>query len=139
MFPSGALYRGDFKDDLPHGMGILYSGENEIYEGRFEKGKIPTEGRVKIMLRNGTYYEGQYSHHKRNGPGVCLYPNGEKFEGNFANDKRVGRGKMRFPNGSLYQGQFIHDQADGNGQVEDAYNSLFQVVEGVKNDGSDCG
>lgn len=49
MFKSGALYKGDFKDDKPHGMGILYSGKNEIVEGRFEKGTVPN-GKIKIMF-----------------------------------------------------------------------------------------
>ena len=40
MFKSGALYKGDFKDDMPHGNGILYSGKNEIVEAKFEKGMI---------------------------------------------------------------------------------------------------
>jgi len=38
MFKSGALYRGEWRDDKPNGMGILYSGKNEIVEGRFDFG-----------------------------------------------------------------------------------------------------
>jgi len=43
-------------------MGILYSGNNEIVEARFEKGYIPN-GRIKIVMQDGSYYDGQYSHH----------------------------------------------------------------------------
>jgi|DEB0MinimDraft_12_1074336.scaffolds.fasta_scaffold45468_3 hypothetical protein len=49
MFKSGALYRGEFRDDHPSGNGILYSGKNEFLECRFEKGEVPN-GRVKIMF-----------------------------------------------------------------------------------------
>lgn len=66
MFKSGALYKGDFKDDMPHGNGILYSGKNEIVEAKFEKGMIQN-GRIKIMFQDGSYYEGQYLHHRRHG------------------------------------------------------------------------
>lgn len=38
MFKSGALYRGEWRDDKPNGNGILYSGKNEIVEGRFDRG-----------------------------------------------------------------------------------------------------
>ena len=59
---SGALYKGEWRDDKPHGLGILYSGENEIIECRFEKGQIPN-GRIKMMIPDGSYYEGMYSNH----------------------------------------------------------------------------
>lgn len=50
-------------------------------------------------MQDGSYYEGNYIGHQRNGQGLCIYPNGEFFEGQFNNDKRIGRGKMRFLNG----------------------------------------
>ena len=49
MFKSGALYKGDFKEDKPNGNGLLYSGKNEIVEGRFDKGCV-TNGKIKIMF-----------------------------------------------------------------------------------------
>jgi hypothetical protein len=111
---SGALYKGEWRDDKPHGLGILYSGENEIVETRFEKGTIPN-GRIKMMIPDGSYYEGMYSNHVRHGKGTCYYPNGDIYDGEWVADERVGRGKMRFNTGLMYQGQFIKDQADGIG------------------------
>lgn len=87
----------------------MYSGGNEIFDGRFEHGMLPMDSRVKIMLQNGTYYEGAYSNHRRHGLGVCFYPNGDKYEGNFTNDKRIGRAKMKFVSGITFTGQFIND------------------------------
>ena len=80
-FKSGALYKGEWRDDKPHGAGILYSGKNEILDCRFEAGAVPLNGRVKIMLQDGSYYEGGYSNHRRHGQGTCYYSNGEMFEG----------------------------------------------------------
>jgi len=59
----------------------LYSGKNEILDCRFEAGAVPLNGRVKIMLQDGSYYEGGYSNHRRHGQGTCYYSNGEMFEG----------------------------------------------------------
>jgi hypothetical protein len=50
QFKSGALYKGEWRDDKPHGAGILYSGKNEVVECRFEGGGLPLNSRVKIML-----------------------------------------------------------------------------------------
>ena len=44
------------------------------------------------MLQDGSYYEGNYSNHRRhtlpNGVGTCYYPNGEYYEGAWSSDKR---------------------------------------------------
>ena len=44
LFDSGSIYRGEWRDDKPHGMGILYSGNGEIMECRFEKGFVISSG-----------------------------------------------------------------------------------------------
>ena len=36
MLTTKAIYKGEWSDDLPHGNGILYSGDNEFVEGKFE-------------------------------------------------------------------------------------------------------
>lgn len=138
-FKSGALYKGEWRDDKPHGAGILYSGKNEILDCRFEAGAVPLNGRVKIMLQDGSYYEGGYSNHRRHGQGICYYSNGEMFEGQWNNDKRISRGKMRFTNGTFYHGQFILDKADGSGQIEDKDGNFFQAEQGEEADGKDSG
>ena len=67
MFASGALYKGEWRDDVPHGPGILYSGSNEIIECRFDKGQISDRHMMKMLLSDGSYYEGPYSNHRRHG------------------------------------------------------------------------
>lgn len=109
QFKSGALFKGEWRDDKPHGHGILYSGKNEIIECRFEKGAVPNKCKVKIMMADGSYYDGGYENHRRDGQGTCSYPNGELYEGAWEKDKRCGRGKMRFHGGMVYQGRFAED------------------------------
>ena len=115
QFASGALYRGEWRDDVPHGGGILYSGNGEILECRFEHGAVAGSsavgsgftnhaGKIKIMFSDGSYYEGQYRAHGREGFGAQWYPNGDKYDGHWTEDGRVGRGKLFFVNGSHYFG-----------------------------------
>ena len=40
LLRSGAIYKGEWRDDKPHGHGILYSGSGEILETKFDKGNI---------------------------------------------------------------------------------------------------
>jgi len=57
---------------------------------------VPNTKSIKIILADGSYYEGGYSNHQRAGFGFCYYPNGDIYEGPWAKDKRAGRGKMKF-------------------------------------------
>lgn len=126
MLVTGALYKGDWVDDLPHGNGTLYSGEGEIVEGKFENGKVALSNkRIKILFKDGQYFEGSFSNHRRHGFGKVWYPNGDSFEGDWSCDKRVGRGKLRCADGLRYTGQFLDDFADGNCQIEDEKGNVF--------------
>ena len=60
MFASGALYKGEWREDKPNGSGILYSGTNEVIECRFEAGAISDRHSMKMLLSDGSYYEGPY-------------------------------------------------------------------------------
>lgn len=127
---TGALYKGEWRDDQMHGTGILFSGQNEIIECRFDRGQIYNGGRIKMIMPDGCFYEGQYLNHERHGKGSCYYPNGDIYEGEWLNDVRVGRGKMRFNTGQVYQGQFMAGQVDGAGTVEDKYANMFLPEQG---------
>lgn len=128
MFKSGALLRGEWRDDVPHGLCILFSGNNELIEARFDKGAISDRNPVKLLLSDGTYYEGGYMNHRRHGAkGKCHYPNGDTYDGEWEQDKRISKySKLRFKikdesgryTEQLYKGQFIDDRADGTGTIE---------------------
>lgn len=124
-FPSGALYRGDWRNDQCHGSGTLLSVGGEILECRFERGAISgcgdqtSTGRIKILYENGCYYEGQFQKHRRNGHGFCIYPNGDKFEGVWHKGHRSGRSYLTFmgPDGKSkgkFHGDFHGDEIDGS-------------------------
>ena len=50
-----------FKDDLPHGRGVLKSADGTVYEGEFANGR-------------------------RTGYGVLTKPDGTRYQGTFVND-----------------------------------------------------
>jgi hypothetical protein len=74
MFSNGAIYKGEWKDGKPYGLGLLYSFPNEIIECRFDGWKI-FDGQVKILFTNGEYYEGQIKFNMRNNTGTHYYTN----------------------------------------------------------------
>lgn len=142
FFPSGALYRGDWRNDQCHGTGTLLSAGGEILDCRFERGAVTgsgdssTVGRIKILFENGCYYEGHYQKHKRHGNGFCIYPNGDKYEGNWHAGRRTGRARMSFMglDGKVkgkFQGDFHADEIDGScdGVYEDITSNIFKVLE----------
>ncbi len=123
---TGAIYKGEWRDDRPQGNGTLFTLPNEIIETRFEGSKIQ-DGQVKILFSNGEYYEGNFKNSQRNGTGVHYYRNGDFYDGEWTNDRRIGRGRLFFKDGSKLSGMFIEDKADGYVEFEDRKGNMFQT------------
>lgn len=66
---TGAIYKGEWREDKPYGNGMLYSLPNEIVEARFDGYRI-VDGQVKILLSNSEFYEGNMKNNKRQGTGI---------------------------------------------------------------------
>jgi len=122
---TGAIYKGEWRDDKPIGNGILYSLPNEIIEARFDGYKV-TDGQVKILMSNGEFYEGNFKNDMRNSTGIHYYANGDFYEGEWQNDRRVGRGRIFRLDGSKMSGFFTEDKAEGYVEYEDKHGNLFQ-------------
>lgn len=112
------MFRGEWRDDKPAGNGILFSLPNEIIEARFDGYKI-VDGQVKILLRNGEFYEGNFKNNVRSSTGNHYYKNGDSYEGEWQNDCRIGNGRLVFAFGGKLQGRFVDDRTEGNVQFED--------------------
>ena len=98
-------YKGEFKNDLMNGKGILNDYENGyIYEGEFLEGKKNGKGVLEYI--DGTKYEGEFKDDLYNGYGSIIFSNGNKYEGEFKNGVIKGKGKFIWSDGKKYEGEY---------------------------------
>lgn len=108
QFTNGSLYKGEWREDRPSGVGIFFSFPNEIIECKFDGWKV-ADGQAKILFANGEYFEGQIKQGSRCGQGNHYYLNGDTYEGPWDNDRRGGknRGRIKFKDGGMMDARFI--------------------------------
>lgn len=88
-FTDGAVYTGEFKDNLYHGKGHYIWGE-----GKWHKDE----------------YYGDWKNDNRTGNGTYTYANGNKYEGEFLESLRHGKGKFFWSNTrNTYEGDWLDD------------------------------
>lgn len=64
----------------------------------------------------------------QNGYGKVMLPDGTTYEGNFVNVKANGKGKVVNPDGSVYEGDFVNGLPEGQGTYtgkDELYNGQF--------------
>ncbi|CAG2250163.1 unnamed protein product [Mytilus edulis] len=118
--PARALFRshtyfGEKHKALRNGHGV-YVFENQYfkYEGEWVKGK--KHGFGKLLLKDGTYYEGQFNQGEITGTGFKFFSETKcKYKGQFLKGEMHGRGIMEFPDSSEYEGNFVHNRKNGYG------------------------
>jgi len=74
-------------------------GKVEIVECRFDHGAVvgsgkkdgfgTAVGKIKILMVDGSFYDGYWKDHKRDGHGIHYYPNGDRYEGSWSDDCRM--------------------------------------------------
>ena len=77
----GFKYVGGFKNNKPHGQGVLRYAEGSIYEGEFKDGK--PNGQGVLHYADGTTYEGEFKDGKIQGKGEIVYADGTRVKGEF--------------------------------------------------------
>jgi len=121
----GAVYKGEWKNNMKDGKGIQVWQEGDIYKGEWKKGKRTGQG-IHIWP-DGHYYEGSYDDDKRNGMGIFKWPDGREYRGNYVDDQRNGHGEFIWPNGDKYVGMYKSSNRNGRG--------IFTWHDGRKYDG----
>jgi hypothetical protein len=140
MFPDGSVYKGYFFDELPHGLGKYVLKNKDMLEGNFVNGGIAglckytfsaskyvcendfpysaknTNWFNRVVLSDGSVYEGSFVNGQANGQGRHTLPDGSVYEGSFVNGRANGQGKYTRPDGSVYEGFFVNEQAIGQGK-----------------------
>ena len=84
------FYRGNFKDNLFHGIGELFSNYGDYYKGEFYNGYANGFGKIKWI--NKSYYEGYIEENLLNGSGTINYYNGSFYKGEFKKGSKMGKG-----------------------------------------------
>jgi hypothetical protein len=125
---SGAIFRGEFRQDKPIGNALFFTLPNEVVEGKFDGFKL-ADGHVKILYRNGDFYDGKIKNNQRQGPGTLRYRNGDIYQGNFDQDVRSGPGKLLQADGAVLECTFHSDVPCGKVVFTDCYGNRFQTEE----------
>ena len=111
---NGIKFLGEFKEAEDNCFGILFSGEEKLYQGEwknskkegigllFDDGKLLFQGEFKDGEKHGIgiqfyedfIYEGEWKNGHIEGYGIIIYKDGEikKYEREFKNDKANGYG-----------------------------------------------
>ena len=88
-YPDGGIYKGEFKDGVPHGTGTLKFPDGNSYTGEFKDGIINGQGT--FMFKDGGNYFGEHKNGIPHGHGTLTLSNGEKRVGKFENGKLVAK------------------------------------------------
>jgi len=151
------FYDGGWKEDLPHGRGVITYTESHLQvKGLFVRGVVT--GAATVVYQSGEKYEGGWRDgmregcgtfvnfkdeeyegfwHKdrRHGQGIQVYATGRtageqesaRYEGEWHMDVRHGKGMMTYPNGDSYVGQWENDLRHGNGTYTDNVEGFVYV------------
>ena len=79
-------------------------GTHRVYKGEWKNGK--PNGLGVITYRDGHKYVGEFKDGKKHGQGTWTSTEGEKYSGEWKDGKKYGQGKYTYPNGSKYVGKW---------------------------------
>ncbi|XP_038677637.1 MORN repeat-containing protein 1-like [Scyliorhinus canicula] len=109
-------YEGEWKKGKKHGIGKFLMKDGSYYEGEFLNGEIEGNG-VRYWAASGNEYCGQFSQGEIHGYGVMKYFNGARYEGEFHYGARTGHGAMIDNEGQVYRGSFHSNKRQGEGEL----------------------
>ena len=101
-----------FKNNLAEGRGRLIMSNGDYYEGEFQKDKIYGHG--KYVSQNEIYI-GYWDNGKYNGKGELILNDGCRYIGEFKEGSQNGFGKIIWSDTSFYEGNFVNNFFEGFG------------------------
>lgn len=92
--------------------------ENKVYVGQMQNGVM--EGSGKVILSDGSYYNGTFVDGKLNGKGIMSDREGNVlYVGDLKNNEIHGRGILSFPDKGMFEGIF-KDRLNAKGEMTDS-------------------
>ncbi|BFZ13116.1 hypothetical protein BsWGS_16154 [Bradybaena similaris] len=134
-------YVGEKHNHLRDGYGTyIYDNQFFRYEGQWTKGI--KHGHGKFIMKDGTYYEGQFVNGEINGNGYKYSAHAQsKYTGQFVDGEMHGDGCMVYKNDSVYDGQWYWNKRQGFGILStkrsDEVIAQFIVRESTETDSYD--
>ncbi|GFN80045.1 MORN repeat-containing protein 1-like [Plakobranchus ocellatus] len=119
-------YVGEKRKFLRDGYGTyIYENAFFRYEGEWMKGK--KHGHGKLLMKDGTYYEGQFINGEINGNGYKYFSSSKaKYTGQFLNGEMHGHGIMAYFNGNVYEGQWYKNKKQGFGILSTSEKAVYE-------------
>lgn len=106
-------FKGQWKDGVPHGLGILHHEDTRRYEGEFREGEV--DGYCVEYHEDGSRYEGQWYCGNPSGQGISFRADGGVYEGEWKDGRYHGRGSDTEANGQSYKGEYQFGEPHGRG------------------------
>ena len=98
------------------GWGREIRNNGDIYEGKFNNGKLNGKGFYKNKIKNISYI-GDFINSEKHGKGE-LFTKENHYNGDFVNNKFEGKGKIEIYAEGEYEGDFKNGSFDGNGMLK---------------------
>ncbi|XP_063719757.1 MORN repeat-containing protein 1-like isoform X2 [Symsagittifera roscoffensis] len=113
--PAHRMYRGEKDANYRSGFGVyVYPNNFFRYEGEWKDGK--KHGHGKLIMRDGSYYEGNFLNGEIVGRGTRFFASdGRRYTGDFSCGECHGEGQVEYSDGSTYHGQFESNKREGFG------------------------
>ena len=100
-------YDGDYEEGERTGEGVYTNNLGTRYQGHFLKGDYHGHGKL-FMHENGRLFEGKFNHNNLS-KGKIVLPDGSVYEGDIKDWKMHGQGNLKFTNGNVYVGTWDKD------------------------------
>lgn len=118
-------YEGEWSKGKKHGHGKLVMADGSFYEGQFMDGEIQGHG-FRRWVSTKNEYTGQFVKGELNGHGIMMYGDGSRYEGEWVDNKREGEGKLISKDGTVYEGSFHNHRRHGEGKLMFSNGDIYE-------------
>ena len=117
-------YEGDFNEaGEKHGKGVWSFPDGAIFEGEFRNDM--KNGKGKYVYVDGDVYEGDWKDNMKNGVGRYTFFDGDAYEGGWKDGLYHGKGVMSFAGGDVYDGEYVDGRRSGLGVYRKANGKII--------------